>query len=158
MRVLISADMEGATGTVLPADVTSLSTPLRALPPDADRRRQRRRGGFAAAGAERGTWSTTRTGGMDNVLLEDLDPRANLIVGRHKPLGMMQGIELGVDAVAFVGYHTGAGEQGVLAHTYLSAQHSGRARRRQSPPTKAGSTHSSPRKRACPSCSSPATT
>jgi len=32
---------------------------------------------------------------------------------------MMEGIDAGVDAVAFVGYHAGAGEQGVLSHTYL---------------------------------------
>ncbi|NUP34104.1 MAG: M55 family metallopeptidase [Streptomycetaceae bacterium] len=119
MRILISADMEGATGTVLPADVTSGT-------PRYERFRRMLTGdvnaavaGFAAAGAGEVLVNDAHCG-MDNVLLEDLDPRANLIVGRHKPLGMMQGIELGVDAVAFVGYHTGAGEQGVLAHTYLS--------------------------------------
>ncbi|WP_436772572.1 M55 family metallopeptidase [Yinghuangia sp. YIM S09857] len=119
MRVLISADMEGATGTVLPADVTS-GTPRyerfrRLLTGDVNAAVA----GFAAAGADEILVNDAHCG-MDNVLLEDLDPRASLIVGRHKPLGMMQGIELGPDAVAFVGYHTGAGEQGVLAHTYLS--------------------------------------
>lgn len=119
MRVLISADMEGATGTVLPADVTSGTARYerfrRMLTGDVNAAVA----GFAAAGADQVLVNDAHCG-MDNVLLEDLDPRANLIVGRHKPLGMMQGIELGVDAVAFVGYHTGAGEQGVLAHTYLS--------------------------------------
>ncbi|MEU8138162.1 M55 family metallopeptidase [Streptodolium elevatio] len=119
MRVLISADMEGATGTVLPADVTA-GTPRyerfrRLLTGDVNAAVA----GFAAAGADEILVNDAHCG-MDNVLLEDLDPRASLIVGRHKPLGMMQGIELGVDAVAFVGYHTGAGEPGVLAHTYLS--------------------------------------
>jgi D-amino peptidase len=32
---------------------------------------------------------------------------------------MMQGIDTGVDGVVFLGYHTGAGADGVLAHTYL---------------------------------------
>lgn len=54
-----------------------------------------------------------------NLLLEELDPRARLLTGRHKPLSMMQGIDSGVDGVAFLGYHTGAGEEGVLSHTYL---------------------------------------
>lgn len=54
-----------------------------------------------------------------NVLLEDLDPRASLLTGRHKPLSMMEGIANDVDGVVFLGYHTGAGCDGVLAHTYL---------------------------------------
>ena len=32
---------------------------------------------------------------------------------------MMEGIDRGYDAMAFVGYHAGAGQQGVLSHTYL---------------------------------------
>ena len=42
-----------------------------------------------------------------------------MLTGRHKPLSMMQGIDSGVDGVVFLGYHTGAGSEGVLAHTYL---------------------------------------
>ncbi|PKW18947.1 D-aminopeptidase DppA [Saccharopolyspora spinosa] len=54
-----------------------------------------------------------------NLLLEDLDQRAVLLTGRHKPLSMMQGIDSDVDGVVFLGYHAGAGEEGVLSHTYL---------------------------------------
>ncbi|MCP2244463.1 D-amino peptidase [Lentzea aerocolonigenes] len=54
-----------------------------------------------------------------NLLLEDLHTSARLLTGRHKPLSMMQGIESDVDGVVFLGYHTGAGAPGVLAHTYL---------------------------------------
>ena len=54
-----------------------------------------------------------------NLLLEELDPRARMLTGRHKPLSMMQGVDSGVDGVVFLGYHTGAGEEGVLSHTYL---------------------------------------
>ncbi|MGW1990329.1 M55 family metallopeptidase [Embleya sp. NPDC001921] len=118
-RVLISADMEGATGTVLPADVTAGN-------PRYERFRRLLTGdvnaavaGFLDAGADEVIVNDAHCG-MDNVLLEELDPRAVLIVGRNKPLGMLQGLELDVDAMAFVGYHTGAGEAGVLAHTYLS--------------------------------------
>jgi D-amino peptidase len=53
-----------------------------------------------------------------NLILEQLDERAIAIIGRHKPLGMMQGVET-CDAVAFLGYHTGAGRQGILSHTYI---------------------------------------
>ncbi|MFI6978379.1 M55 family metallopeptidase [Embleya sp. NPDC050154] len=118
-RVLISADMEGATGTVLPADVSAGN-------PRYERFRRLLTGdvnaavaGFLDGGADEVIVNDAHCG-MDNVLLEELDPRAVLIVGRNKPLGMLQGLELDVDALAFVGYHTGAGEAGVLAHTYLS--------------------------------------
>ncbi|NDZ83376.1 M55 family metallopeptidase [Streptomyces sp. SID10853] len=118
-HVLISADMEGATGTVSPADVTA-GTPRyerfrRLLTQDVNAAVA----GFAEAGADEIVVNDAHCG-MDNVLIEELDPRAVLITGRHKPLGMLEGLAEGVDAVAFVGYHTGAGDQGVLAHTYLS--------------------------------------
>jgi D-amino peptidase len=57
---------------------------------------------------------------MRNLLLEDLDVRAEMLTGRHKDLSMVEGIQHGeVAGVAFVGYHAGAGAEGVLAHTYL---------------------------------------
>jgi D-amino peptidase len=55
-----------------------------------------------------------------NLLLEDLDPRARMLTGRHKPLAMMHGVDSGMDGVVLLGYHTGAGAEGVLAHTYLA--------------------------------------
>lgn len=58
---------------------------------------------------------------MRNLLLEELDERAQMLTGRHKSLSMVEGVQHGdVDAIAFVGYHTGAGTEGVLAHTYLA--------------------------------------
>ena len=42
-----------------------------------------------------------------------------MLTGRHKPLSMMQGVDSGVDGVVFLGYHTGAGTDGVLSHTYM---------------------------------------
>jgi D-amino peptidase len=57
---------------------------------------------------------------MRNLLLEELDERAVMLTGRHKDLSMVEGIQQpDVAAVAFVGYHAGAGRDGVLAHTYL---------------------------------------
>lgn len=58
---------------------------------------------------------------MRNLLLERLDERAEMLTGRHKALSMVEGVQHGdVDGIAFVGYHTGAGAEGVLAHTYLA--------------------------------------
>ncbi|MFG2973688.1 M55 family metallopeptidase [Streptomyces sp. NPDC048331] len=120
MKILISADMEGATGVTWPADV---------LPgtPQWERCRAMFTSdvnaavlGFYDGGADQvlineAHWS------MRNLLLEKLDARAEMITGRHKTLSMVEGVQHGdVDGVAFVGYHTGAGSEGVLAHTYLA--------------------------------------
>jgi D-amino peptidase len=60
---------------------------------------------------------------MRNLLIEQIDPRARVIKGFHKPMCMMQGIDESVDAAVFVGYHSCSGtEQGVLAHTLLGKE------------------------------------
>ncbi|MCJ0875345.1 M55 family metallopeptidase [Streptomyces sp. AP-93] len=120
MKILISADMEGATGVTWPADV---------LPgtPQWERCRTLFTSdvnaavlGFYDAGADQvlvneAHWT------MRNLLLERLDARVEMLTGRHKSLSMVEGVQHGdVDGIAFVGYHTGAGAEGVLAHTYLA--------------------------------------
>ncbi|MDT0547790.1 M55 family metallopeptidase [Streptomyces lonegramiae] len=120
MKILISADMEGATGVTWPADV---------LPgtPQWERCRHLFTSdvsaavtGFFDGGADEvlineAHWS------MRNLLLEELDERAAMLTGKHKSLSMVEGVQHGdVDGIAFVGYHTGAGTEGVLAHTYLA--------------------------------------
>jgi D-amino peptidase len=120
MKILISADMEGATGVTWPADV---------LPgtPQWERCRSLFTSdvnaavlGFFDGGADEvvvneAHWS------MRNLFLEQLDERTGMLTGRHKSLSMVEGVQHGdVDGVAFVGYHTGAGMEGVLAHTYLA--------------------------------------
>ncbi|MEE8391372.1 MAG: M55 family metallopeptidase, partial [Anaerolineae bacterium] len=57
--------------------------------------------------------------GMTNILIEELNPAAELISGSPKPFGMMQGIGPDVDAVFFVGYHAASGTgAAVLEHTW----------------------------------------
>src|ERR1700752_2796231 len=120
MKILISADMEGATGVTCPADVEPGTEQW-----------QRCRAMFtsdvnaAVAGLFDG--GTTEVlineahASMRNLLLESLDERAAMLTGRHKDLSMVEGIQHGdVDGVAFVGYHAGAGTEGVLAHTFLA--------------------------------------
>ncbi|MGW1069041.1 M55 family metallopeptidase [Streptomyces aureus] len=118
MKVLISADMEGVTGVTFPDDCE----------PGHPRWEYNRRfltddvnaaiAGLAAAGATEILVNEAHAD-QRNLLLDRLDRRATLLIGTHKPLGMMEGIDRSPDAVAFVGYHTGAGQPGVLAHTYL---------------------------------------
>ncbi|MFC1231666.1 MULTISPECIES: M55 family metallopeptidase [Streptomyces] len=120
MKILISADMEGATGVTWPADVLP-GTPqwerCRSMfTSDVDAAVR----GFFDGGADEvlvneAHWT------MRNLLLERLDERAEMLTGRHKSLSMVEGVQHGdVDGVAFVGYHAGAGMEGVLAHTYLA--------------------------------------
>ncbi|CCH31536.1 M55 family metallopeptidase [Actinosynnema sp. NPDC047251] len=118
MRILISADMEGATGVTCTADVVPGTEPWqrfrRLLTGDVN---------ACVAGAFAGGATDVLVNeahsSQRNVLLEELDTRARLLTGRHKPLSMMQGVDSGVDGVVLLGYHAGAGQEGVLAHTYL---------------------------------------
>ncbi|CAM3819690.1 M55 family metallopeptidase [Kibdelosporangium persicum] len=118
MRIMISADMEGATGVTYTQDV---------IPGTEQWQRMRRLftsdvnaciAGLHDGGAT-SVFVNEAHSSQRNLLLEDLDSRAAMLTGRHKPLSMMQGIDTGVDGVVFLGYHTGAGVDGVLAHTYL---------------------------------------
>ncbi|NEB73690.1 M55 family metallopeptidase [Streptomyces sp. SID14478] len=125
MKILISADMEGATGVTWPADVlpgtpqwercrTMFTSDVNAAAL-----------GFLDGGADEvlineAHWT------MRNLLLEQLDERVEMLTGRHKALSMVEGVQHGdVDGIAFIGYHAGAGMEGVLAHTYLANQITG---------------------------------
>jgi D-amino peptidase len=118
VRIMISADMEGATGVTYTQDV---------IPGTEQWQRMRRLFTSDVNAAITGLHDGGATevlvneahSSQRNILLEDLDHRATMLTGRHKPLSMMQGIDTGVDGVVFLGYHTGAGADGVLAHTYL---------------------------------------
>ncbi len=120
MKILISADMEGATGVTWPADV---------LPgtPQWERCRSMFTSdvnaavlGFFDGGADEVVVNEAHWT-MRNLLLERLDERTEMLTGRHKSLSMVEGVQHDdVDGIAFVGYHAGAGQEGVLAHTYLA--------------------------------------
>lgn len=59
----------------------------------------------------------------DNILLEELDTRARLNSGTPSPFSMVQGIDQGVDAAIFIGYHARMGTQNaILDHTWSSAR------------------------------------
>ena len=56
---------------------------------------------------------------MRNLLPDLLDPRAVLIKGRPKPMGMMEGLTPEYDAVVCVGFHARSGTLGVLSHSFM---------------------------------------
>jgi D-amino peptidase len=120
MTILISADMEGATGVTWPADVE----------PGTEQWQRCRKmftsdvnaaiGGLLDGGAA-GVLVNEAHSTMRNLLLEELDERAVMLTGRHKELSMLEGIERpDITGVVFLGYHAAAGAEGVLAHTYLA--------------------------------------
>jgi D-amino peptidase len=71
------------------------------------------------AGAEAVTVNDSH-GTMDNLLHDELDPRARLVFGSPKADCMCEGITADFDLAFFIGYHAAAGAPGVLAHTYSS--------------------------------------
>jgi D-amino peptidase len=118
MRVLVSADMEGTTGVTGWKDVEpgepAFERFRKLLTKDVNAAIE---GAFAGGATE--VVVNEAHDGMRNILIEELDPRAEMISGYRKPLVMMEGID-GADAVFFVAYHAKAGDPGVLAHTMTS--------------------------------------
>jgi D-amino peptidase len=126
MKILISADIEGTAGIihdnqVTPPDQAGTSSPdyewARGLM--VEEVNAAIQGAFAGGATE--VLVNDSHDGMRNLVPEQLDQRAKLINGSNKPLSMLQGINLGVDAVICTGYHAARNTMGaVLAHTYSS--------------------------------------
>ncbi|HBF41260.1 MAG TPA: hypothetical protein DDW19_05675 [Anaerolineaceae bacterium] len=120
MKVLIACDMEGISGVVNWNQVN----PTHA---EYQRFRQVMTGdvnaaieGIANAGANEilvtdGHWFST------NILIESLDSRAQLNCGSPSHFSMVQGVDSGVDAALFIGYHARVGTlHAILDHTWSS--------------------------------------
>ncbi|SHG69400.1 M55 family metallopeptidase [Ornithinibacillus halophilus] len=58
---------------------------------------------------------------MNNLLINRLHPEARLITGDVKPLSMIQGIDSSLDGAMFIGYHSRAGQAGVMSHSMVGA-------------------------------------
>jgi D-amino peptidase len=119
MQVYVSVDMEGVAG-VVHTDQTRRT--------GHDYERARRWMTAEASAAVAGAFDAGATavlvndahGDMRNLVLEDLDPRAELISGSLKPLSMVAGVGPALGCALFVGYHAGAGSRaGILDHTYV---------------------------------------
>lgn len=122
MKVFISVDMEGASTMTDPEDV---------LPHGSDYQRGRV---FMTGDANAAILGALEADAdevlvndshwiMRNLLIEQLDSRARVIKGFHKPMCMVQGLDETFDAAVFVGYHSCSGtEGGVLNHTLLGKE------------------------------------
>ncbi|MDR1934177.1 MAG: M55 family metallopeptidase [Candidatus Accumulibacter sp.] len=120
MRILIATDIEGVAGVVHPEQT-------RAGNAEYERARlwMTREASAAVRGAFDGGATEVRVndshGAYRNLLADELDPRARLVNGKPRMLGMMAGLEAGFDGVMLVGFHARAQVAGVLAHTVNSA-------------------------------------
>jgi D-amino peptidase len=118
VKVYVSADMEGITGLVDAEDVQ---------PPGRDYERGRVLMTEDVNAAVRGAYAAGATavlvndahGPMRNLLPDLLDPRARLIKGRPKPMGMIEGLTSEYDATLCLGFHARAGILGVLSHSFM---------------------------------------
>jgi D-amino peptidase len=104
MNIYISADIEGI-GCVVRSEHSSVQGREYAFA-----RRQMTaevnaavEGAFAA-GATEVVVADAHNVGL-NLLPDELDERIRLVMGSPRPFSMMQGVDLGFDAVLFVGYH-----------------------------------------------------
>lgn len=122
MKLLIACDMEGISGVVAWNQVDPSN-------PEYQRFRHLITGDVNAAVAGAFTGGATEIVIADghwnssNVLLEELDLRASLNTGTPSHLSMVQGVDGGVDAAIFLGYHARAGSlNAVLDHTWSSVR------------------------------------
>lgn len=118
MKILIAADMEGITGVVswnhVATDHPEYARFRKLMTDDVN---AAIRGAFEG-GASEVLVSDGHNNGR-NILIEELDPRAHLNSGTPSPLSMVQGVDSGVSAVMYVGYHARIGTQNaILEHTW----------------------------------------
>jgi D-amino peptidase len=119
MNVWISADMEGISGILAEDDLDRGRY-------DYDRGRDRMTADVDAAvrgafdGGAQTVTVTDSHGAMRNLVIEDLDPRAELIQGMYTPWVMAEGLQERPDVAFLIGYHGRAGSGGVLSHTWSS--------------------------------------
>ena len=119
MRVFISVDMEGVAGVATFDQIIRGGTGYpRAQMLMTGEANAAIRGAFAAGASE--VLVNDSHGTMDNLLHDQLDPRARLLFGAPRPSCMVQGLTRDDDVAIFLGYHAAAGADGVLAHTFSS--------------------------------------
>lgn len=118
MKIYISADIEGI-GCIVRGEQSS--------PGGREYRWARRRmtaevnaavRGAFDGGAEAVVVADSHNVGL-NLVPEELDPRASLVMGSPRPLSMMEGIQMGFDAAFLIGYHSMAGTAAsTIVHTF----------------------------------------
>lgn len=118
--VLISADMEGAVGAATPDDVAPGTTSWAGLSKCWIEDVNTVVAALLASGAGE-VIVTDAHGNGASLDPEQIDPRAAIIRGVPRRFGMLEGIDGGINAVVFLGYHGTAGSGGVLSHAFMAS-------------------------------------
>lgn len=116
MKIFISCDMEGISGIIDPSYIN---------PGDNNYERGRQFmmhdvNAVIAAAVEAGVNEILVADShntFNNILLEQLHPKAKLLCGTPRNDSMMEGLDSTYDAAFFIGYHARHGVPGVLSHT-----------------------------------------
>ncbi len=120
MRVYISADIEGTAGvsgrSQTAAGAEGYQAACRLMTQEVNAAVE----GAFSGGATQVVVNDSH-GQMLNLILELLDPRADLLHGSPKPWSMVEGLDGSYDLMVCTGYHARAGAAGTLAHTYSGA-------------------------------------
>ncbi|MBV8620326.1 MAG: M55 family metallopeptidase [Curvibacter sp.] len=116
-KILISMDIEGVAGVWRPEQTQAGQGEYeRARRWMTEEANAAIRGAFK--GGAREVLVNDSHGHFGNLLADEIDPRAELIQGKPRTLGMMAGVDQkGVAGVLMVGWHARAKTRGVLAHT-----------------------------------------
>lgn len=118
MNVLISVDMEGIAGVVAEGHTSATTKDYERFRKLMTAEANAAIDGAIDGGANQIVVNDSH-GPMTNILIEELNPIAQLITGNPKPSDMMQGIGTDVDAVFFIGYHGATGTaKAVLDHSW----------------------------------------
>lgn len=115
MKIYISVDMEGVTGvaSALHMKEGGYNRMVKIMTQEVN---AAVRGAFNAGATE--VLVNDAHGSMTNILIEELDERAELISGSNKQLCQMEGIDSSFDAAFFIGYHAHEGNgDAVMGHT-----------------------------------------
>lgn len=117
MRVYVSVDMEGVAGVATLDQIVrgGAGYPSAQMLMTAEASAAVR--GAFSAGADEVVVSDSH-GTMDNLLPDRLDGRAHLVSGAPRRGCMMDGKRSGDALAVLIGYHAGAGTDGVLAHSF----------------------------------------
>jgi D-amino peptidase len=122
MKLLIAVDMEGITGVVDWKHVDSTHEEYQRFRKIMTDDVNAAVAGAAEAGASEIIVADGH-GYAKNILIEALDPRARLNSGTPSPFAMVQGVDSGVQAAFFIGYHAHMSTpEAILAHTWSSAR------------------------------------
>lgn len=118
MKIYVSVDMEGITGlpdhTFVDSSKHNYERARRIMTEEAN--------AIVRAAVENGATQVLVNDShskMNNLLVEEMHPEAELITGDLKALSMVQSLDESFAGAIFAGYHARAGQPGVMSHSMI---------------------------------------